>query len=428
MIKITGAVVFFLGVTCIFSAVRGFAEPKTGADLRFKTMVEGPATVKQVCGRCHAIKINGQCFAGDCEDESKVRTSGGRDWVLMVGWMRNLFHCAMTDDQGRLIADYFNLVAPKPKFPVAWKEAASFQGGFNVPAMKTFGKALFAGIEGNPVIYRTEDGRGWKEVMKTSGGSDVFTIEEFNGALYAGVEGHQAELWRSKDGVHWKKIHTFPYEEMPYARETGVTALGVFKGFLYAGTYHLRLYRSSNGLDWEEAGSLRSADPSVSSIKVRFLREFKGYLYAGSTYAGKLYRSLDGSVWEELNALEEKGVKGLTRALVFNDQLYVGTRVNGTIWRSAEGQQWEKIFDLEKQTGKTGGMIGSMAVYHGMLYAGGTVSFANAGVYRSRDGQAWEPAGSFSPFDAEAMSVFQNQLYVATIYPRAPKVFQMVEK
>lgn len=411
-----------------FSGNDALSESKLEPDTRVKTMIEGPATVNKVCGQCHSVKINGQCFAGGCQDETRIRTSGGRDWLLMARWMREFFHCQMTDDQSHLIAAYLNLVAPKPDFPADWTEVASFHGGFNVPAMKSFGNALFAGLEGNPVIYRTDNGKDWKEVMKSESGSDVFALEEFKGALYAGVEGPEAELWRSIDGVRWEKVHTFPFDARPYSNETGVTALGVFKGYLYAGTYHLRIYRSANGIDWEEVGSFQAIDSSKSSIKVRFLKEFKGKLYAGSTYSGALFQSENGKDWIELLSLEKKGVKGLIRALVFHDQLYVGTRVDGTIWRTGEGQDWEKVFDLEKETSKPGGMIGSMAVYHEMLYADATVSFTNTGVYRSYDGKKWEKAGSFSPFDAEAMSVFRNQLYVATIYPRTPKVFQMIEK
>jgi hypothetical protein len=228
--------------------------------------------------------------------------------------------------------------------------------------------------------------------------------------------------------MKWNKIHTFPFETMPYDRQTGITALGVFKGYLYAGSYHLRLFRSPNGEDWEEVGLLRSDDPSDTSIKVRFLREFNGALYAGSTYSGTLFRSRDGVKWERLNDLEKEGVKGLFRAVVFDHRLYIGTRVNGTIWRSKEGEHWIKSFDLKDVTGEPGGMIGSMTEFNGWLYAGATLSFARAALYRSRDGLKWEAAGSFSPFDAEAMASFQNQLFVATIYPRMPKVFKMIEK
>ncbi|MHB8482143.1 MAG: WD40/YVTN/BNR-like repeat-containing protein [Nitrospiria bacterium] len=412
----------------MFFNTKVISETKPGYDPRFKTMIEGPPAVKRLCGQCHAFQVNGQCFAGDCVNGEKVRTSQGRDWILMAGWMRKILHCSMTDEEAKVIADYLNLVAPRPKFSAEWNEVASFSGGFNVPSMKTYANALYAGLEGNPSIYRTEDGSNWKSVMTAPGMSDIFSLEEFKGTLYAGTEGREAEIWRSKDGVHWEKTHTFPHEEMPYARDTGVTALGVFKGYLYAGTYHLRVYRTANGIDWEEVGLFRLTESSSSSIKIRFLREFNGYLYAGSTYTGKLYRSFDGTRWNELNTLERQGVKGFMRALVFNDYLYLGTTGEGIIWKTRDGERWKKVFDLEEQTGKTGGMIGSLSVYHEMLYAGATVSFANAGVYRSREGEHWEAAGSFSPFDAEAMAVFQQKLYVATIYPGTPKVFRMIEK
>lgn len=141
-------------------------------------------------------------------------------------------------------------------------------------------------------------------------------------------------------------------------------------------------------------------------------RVFNGYLYVGTrtpddqTGGCEVWRTGDGRVWEQVvggqnpagsgfGNLHNVGAVSLT---VFDNHLYVGTRnlVDGSeLWRSRDGQNWQPVVG-----GKAGGGNGfgdghnqdfySVVAFAGHLYIGTNNPMDGCEVWRSRDGAQWE--------------------------------------
>ncbi|HUK55350.1 MAG TPA: hypothetical protein VLY20_01675 [Nitrospiria bacterium] len=385
----------------------------------FSVLWPGPAmpqdtpeqTVRRVCGSCHALEVNRLCLAGDCQG-LRVHRTQSRDWVMVLGWMREAFGCRMTDGEFETIGRYLNGLSPlKKPYPHTWKKAGIIPGGWNVVSLTADGDVLYAGVEGNGMIYRTTDGLRWAEVART-GHVTVYGITRFQGALYAGTNNPDPEIWTSPEGVHWNPAAHLPSEDR------GVISMGVFKGFLYAGTGRARIYRSRDGKRWDAAGTLEAGTVAGFPAWVRFLVEFHGRLYAGIE-SGKLYRTEDGVHWTEVapTVTQSGGVRG---AAVFQNALYVGTTRTGHIWKTGDGILWDDVFDAT--TRRPGKYVGSMAVYQDALYAA-----VNGFIFRTKNGRNWDEVGNLSALSIEAMTPFQGSFYVGTTMPPSAWIFRTEE-
>ncbi|HET6464790.1 MAG TPA: hypothetical protein VFH55_04165 [Nitrospiria bacterium] len=371
---------------------------------------ESPAqTVRRVCGQCHALEVNRSCLAGDCQDPGVQRTQF-RDWVTVLGWMREAFGCKMTDPERETIGHYLNDFSPLQKpYPHPWVKVGTVSGGWNVVSLTVDGDILYAGVEGDGVIYRSPDGLQWVEVART-GHVTAYGITRFQGALYAGTNDPDPEIWTSTDGVSWSPITRLPSEER------GVISLGVYKGSLYAGTARSRIYRSHNGKQWEMAAVLEPASVAGFPNWVRFLTEFHGDLYTGIE-SGKLYRSHDGKNWTEVaqKVTQAGGIRGVA---AFRNALYVGSTRTGQIWKSEDGERWDNVFDGTSR--RPGKYVASMATYRDALYAA-----INGFVFRTTDGVNWEETGNLSAGTIEAMTAFRGALYAGTTMPPAAWIYRM---
>ncbi len=375
------------------------------------------ALVTRVCSQCHATSINGGCVAGDCRVEGKpVIRAEGQDWGLAVDFMVDALRCKMTPEEQKMITEFLARHYPGPVYPVTWTEVLTTPrgSGWNIVSLTVWGDQLYFGTEGGGRIFRSGDGTSWEEVADT-GHDKVYGLTRFRGALYVGTYNPQPQIWRSTDGRDWSQVAVLP------PNQRGITALGVFGDRLYAGTGSARIYRSRDGMQWEEAGVLK-VDPKGSTPNVgednwpywvRFLKEFRGMLYAGLE-GGGVYRTADGTTWSEV-ALPIKERPGVRGAAVFKGSLYVGTTGTGAIWRSRDGLRWEAAWRHRSGRGYTA----AMTVYEGMLYAS-----IDGEVLRSRDGRHWEAVGKISPKTIEAMEVFGRYLYAGTDRPVSAQLYR----
>lgn len=365
-------------------------------------------TVRRVCGPCHALEVNGLCLAGDCQGVRVHRTQH-RDWVMVLSWMREAFGCQMTDPEFETTTQYLNNLSPlKKPYPHTWRRVGLIPGGWNVVSLTVDRDILYAGVEGDGVIYRSLDGLHWEEVART-GHVTAYGITRFQKALYAGTNDPNPEIWRSQDGMNWEPVERLPSEER------GVISLGVFKGYLYAGTGRARIYRSRDGKQWEEAGILENVSNAGFNYWVRFLTEFHGDLYAGIE-SGKLYRTEDGIHWTEIvqKVTQSDGLRGVA---VFQNALYVGTTRTGQVWKSEDGLTWNVVFDGSAQ--RPGKYVASMATFRDALYAA-----INGFVFRTTDGVHWEESGNLSALSIEAMTPFRDSLYAGTAMPPSAWIFR----
>jgi len=367
-------------------------------------------TVRRVCGSCHALEVNRMCLAGNCQGPRVHRTQS-RDWGMVLSWMREAFGCQMTDAERETVARYLNGLSPlKKPYSHLWRRVGIVPGGWNVVSLTVDGDVLYAGVEGDGVIYRSLEGLQWTEVART-GHVSAYGITRFHAALYAGTNDPDPEIWTSPDGVSWNPIARLP------SADRGVISLGVFRGFLYAGTARSKIYRSPDGKHWEEEATLGTAAMAGFQNWVRFLSEFRGDLYAGIE-AGNLYRTHDGIHWTEIEGkiAQAGGFRGVA---VFQNALYLGTTRTGQVWKSMDGERWESVFDGTAR--RPGKYVASITVYRDALYAA-----INGFVFRTPDGTTWEEEGNLSAGTIEAMTSFRGALYAGTAMPPAAWIYRTV--
>ena len=170
-------------------------------------------------------------------------------------------------------------------------------------------------------IFRTSNGVDWTLVKDTGEGSNGYirSLTVFNGYLYGGSYPN-GKILRSLNGTDWTEV---------YDRDdtTIFIALTVFNGYLYAGAGGGGIIsRTSNGTDWtlvEETG-----EGFTHSLGV-----YDGYIYAG-TETGKIFRSSDGTTWTEINSTGQGNIRNFA---VYKGKLYAGTTPNGKIYYMGNG-------------------------------------------------------------------------------------------
>lgn len=369
--------------------------------LRKATGKESSELVRQKCGRCHGLRINEQCVAGECQKQERVQ-AGPRQWDMVVDWMQTM-GAGLSLSDVKTVADYLYAAFPPKPYPLTWIRLPAMFGesGWNIVSLKNQGKFLYAGIEGNGQLFRSKDGTRWQLVAKT-GQYSVYGLTEFHKKLFMGTHNPLPQVWKSKDGGQWSLAAVLP------EAEKGVFSLGVFNGALYAGTGRARIYRSTDGNTWNPVGDLKHVSEASFPHWVRFLIPFEGYLYAGMEQ-GPLYRTADGSHWNEVSRVTT-GEVGLRGAAIFGSAFYIGTTGGGTIWRTEDGVAWEKVFKAPPYLPH--GYVGAMAVAAGGLYAS-----VDGYVFRTQDGRAWEEVGNLGPHTLEALAAFGDEVYAGSLIP-----------
>ena len=203
-----------------------------------------------------------------------------------------------------------------------------------------------------------------------------------------------------------------------------VTALEVFQPagsapHLYAGTWGVndaRVYRSSDGWNWELAG----AEWVTPTAFIYDFEVFDGQLYAALDNPAQLWRT-DGETWQ---AVDTVGFGDLNNAFlsalaVFDDYLYAATANDVTgieVWRSSSGNPGTWIQVNQDGFGAIGSSSVVMEVLQGQLYVG----FARDGtgeLWRTSDGMTWETAFSCGLGKPEnnhfGMAEYQGYIYVS---------------
>jgi photosystem II stability/assembly factor-like uncharacterized protein len=386
-----------LAVVTVALASAGASAPQSDQAAR--------AIISSRCGACHGVTIGDRCAAGDCGARSHAIEP--RPWTLVLRWMQAM-GCILSDSEHAELDRY--LMSRYGKVPVMeWEPLEPVPDGWNVVALKPFRDRLYAGIEGAGAAVRLE-GRSWRPVLTTDAYT-VYGLVSFRSRLVAGTNQPRAEVWTSADGTEWSRDATLP------AEERGIISLGVFRDALYAGTTRGRVYRTTDGRTWSQAGSLLPAAENRFSNWVRFLVPFNGSLYAGIEREG-VFRSGDGATWEAM--LPSSGPRaGVRAAVVARDFLYVGTTSAGEVWRTRDGSTWERVFAAGKSEGARGEYVASLAEAGGVLYAA-----VNGRVQRSRDGLSWSEVGELTPFTIEAMQEHGGALYAGTALPPRAWVYR----
>ncbi len=218
--------------------------------------------------------------------------------------------------------------------------------------------------------------------------------------------------------------------------DTGVSALEVYNGRLYAGTSNWNngsggsLWSSPDGRTWTQErapGELAGgSNPAITDMQV-----FNGRLYVSTCWGdgslAQLWR-YDGTNWEKVLEHASAGFSVMT---VFDGKLYVGDIGKGktdttppegeSIWRSANGSSgaanWEEMATGGKgNTNNTG--FGGFGEFNGRLYASIYNETDGMEIWRMNEaGTAWDTVesgglGDARTYDPGSFAVFNNELYL----------------
>jgi flagellin-like protein len=151
----------------------------------------------------------------------------------------------------------------------------------NVYALETFGSYLYAGTSDN--ITRSSDGTTWTDVNDTLG--NVTALYATSSYLYAGFNG--GEIWRSSDGL------TFENTTLPYTYNA-ITAFEEFSNSLYAAASN-----NTNASVLKLSGTTWSVVNNTKADYIYDFAIFNNKIYAavsGNNNEGVISSS-DGTTW-----------------------------------------------------------------------------------------------------------------------------------
>jgi hypothetical protein len=205
--------------------------------------------------------------------------------------------------------------------------------------------------------------------------------------ILLGMSGWAAVTDQDRDqvGVHWRVPVTGwkPANAGGFgdSRNSAITALEVFQGQLYAGTFNQntggQVWRLGTKGQWSkvmDAGfGFGPGNPAVIDLAI-----FAGQLYAGTGWngiPGQVWRTADGRNWQAVtkDGFGQAGNTAVTNFVLFNNMLYAGTgHASGgsvQIWRSSSGRSgsWQQV--APDGPGSNGGNVTGFAVYKNVLYA-----------------------------------------------------------
>jgi hypothetical protein len=240
---------------------------------------------------------------------------------------------------------------------------------------------LFSQDAGTPAVldgrlyWPFEDARGSAgigEFLATDGtqwdwrqipGVRAFHAQAFHadeGTLHAGLSAWQAVIARSDDGgVSWRIVYRHTTEERRVSRITAFATLG---GRLFAGLTS-RMQLAPKLLVETEAG-FRPLHGWPESGGTSALTAFDGWVYGVNwNAAGPSVWRTDGKRVERVEDLREVGVRAFaaTARMLYAISAEEG---GGTLWKSTDGEAWQPMQRFE------GASPEAIAVYAGKVYVG----------------------------------------------------------
>ncbi len=263
-----------------------------------------------------------------------------------------------------------------------------------------------APVKENGQLWRTNapvNGNSWMKVFdyddwlinpQAGAFGDVLSAVEFNGYLYvsaratlSGKTPPHAEIFRSPDGLIWEKIIDDGFGDM---HNLWAYPFAVFNGELYVALRNnadgVEIWRTNNGLDWEQANINGMADDMYQTHRdmIRQLMVYNGYLYATirndfNTAIQdcwlEVWRSQNGTDWAQIggnglgdpaNNVEGRGIE------VYNNCLYIGTGENYTsqarIYRTCDGVSFSEVTGGQLGDSKNHNVV-ALKTYDQCLYA-----------------------------------------------------------
>jgi hypothetical protein len=245
-------------------------------------------------------------------------------------------------------------------------------GGFDDPQFMEFGSfsvfrnTLYASTwsfnpEHGAEIWSTTNGDIGTWILNVTNGfgnmdnSVIQAMVEYKGCLYAGttnenagVEG--AEIWRTCDGTNWKQVMQNGFGN-PY--NDGISALGVYKNRLYAGTRNwynpdagaaLWMCTICNGKDWKMVPVEKGfGDANNFAINNLFSLNNQFFVTMNNRVTGlEIWQTFNGRNWIQINpdgfgdSLNYFTTRGSLPMAEYYNRVYFGTlnpAQGGEIWK-----------------------------------------------------------------------------------------------
>ena len=300
------------------------------------------------------------------------------------------------------------------------------------PALGIHNDFLYMGVEQyvndslTGCLYRSDDGSAWGMIFQTDIGYRFQEFRTFQGAFYFTMSGVYCggSLFRSFDGSEFELAARWN-ESVDYG-DNGAYGLCVYDNELYVtlnhdgGAKYVRVLKSSNGTTFHEIWSTTGKDMNAARVCV-----FDGRLYL--YICGKMGKGQGSEIWYqdgETFVLLHKGNPDrehtLLRNLKFGDSLYIGGGSGN--WNShdaiihrigyfvpKEEEEEVPIVD-DVGNGLPFGTVFVLTEFQGDIYAAGRWYEK---VYRSSDGEDWEPAFSqTTSYSWQNGITFEESLYI----------------
>lgn len=283
---------------------------------------------------------------------------------------------------------------------------------FQIPSVQEFEGFLYAGTWKNvdevtsAEVWRTADGSNWEKVDER-GHNGCADLIEFDGYLYCGS--WDGAVWRSDDGIAWQDVVTGGFGDP----NNGIARFAVYNNLLYAGTWNgttgTQIWRTNDGVNWTIFGN--GLDPMNIANGAISTEIFGGFLYWGTgnwQTGAQLWRT-DGTTLTQMTQGTSPAISSLA---AFDGYLYAGVwdATSTQIWRSANGSEWTKLLTFS-DLGSGMKEANGLEVYEGMLYLVGTNPDTGLEVWRTGNGTDWEQVGFTGFGDPEnGMSFFDNAI------------------
>ena len=278
-----------------------------------------------------------------------------------------------------------------------WHHVSNFRKPESISGIVVIGDRIYVGTLNTGLWYSDDDGATWLQVNDGFGPMLIRELSSIGTTLVAGVgdrvfrkRANEEELTAVHDDFVLQQIDAF-------------AAMG---DRLYVGGHAGRggeIFRSD-----DEGDSWTRITAEDMAHTVTALAVFGGTLYAG-TYGSGVFRSDDsGDSWTAVNAgLTNRTVP--TLLTVNEDTVFAGT-LEGGIFRTMDGgNSW-----VEVNTGLTNTTVGELAVIGNTIYAG----MGERIVLSVDGGEAWQPVKYSSlPSDYlfSTLSVLESELYIGAI-------------
>jgi hypothetical protein len=369
--------------------------------------------------------------------------------------------------------------------PRQWVQSYIHESSPTTGALEEFDGWLYAAYDdytnAGAVINRSKDGKNWEPASQPAFGqpfqvqnsedfwSWIWDMIVFEKRLYAGYGSFlcppnsdwtecqfQSQIWRTANGTDWEAVVPDGWGD---PLNGGLSQFAVFDGVLYDSTYPAgglgeRIYRSPDGVDWEQVADADTLDCSVDSDGYRAcwvtgLTVFKDRLFVvlrerdesqqdnegnwGVSQPVRVLSTQDGTSWQTVTGdgfgdpqnvnpggfVTYKGYLylGMTHIRNLNDPAYRGV---GQLFRTQDGANWQEIevpqFDEQAFNKVEGG-----TTFKGLLYMVAD-HLEGLGVWASADGLNWElvsdqgfgePVNIASKYSS-AITEFKSDLYVGT--------------